>query len=622
MSLWCAKIRLQPFPDFDFAPLQRTLARSLENHLMRYSRRALYLFILTALLIQSSTVVALVKFDFEGPYFMDPGQPVLDHSVVELDGVFHLFYLRGNPALSIGHATTTDWVNWTIEPTILEPGTWDTKLWAPHIFPLQSGYFIYYTGVNAVGSQQTGIALSYDLDTWFKWLYNPVYHPSPSWAEWSETYFTHGRDPHVIAHDGKFYMFVTGKTFTNEGAVACAESNDLVTWTDIGPIYVHNSWHVFESVFMERHNDKWHMFFTEEAVFGSASMTSDSLLSGWSYSTRRLIDPGHAPQITKTSGGAEIFSRHSVHNDLHGNFSYTLRFDTLTWVGDQSFVTRPWALARDWTLVTGDAFALQPCWGNNPFVRGEDVDPTFEGVCWIGSKEKYTGPMAFGVPGQTQGDGATGIIRSRTFSITGNSMSLLVGGGNFPDECYARLVDEGSGAVLFGETGDNDEEMTRRYWDLRPHKGKSVYVEIADLSVAAFGHINVDDIIESNTVIANGGTSASGGWKHRPLAESRQATTTTQRFTTQLRQNHPNPFNPTTSISFEVAIRGHVRLDVFDASGAHVRTVTDANYAAGLHQMIWAGEDDEGRTGPSGVYFYRMTLDGRVIDTRKMVLLK
>ena len=70
----------------------------------------------------------------------------------------------------------------------------------------------------------------------------------------------------IVAHDGKYYMFVTAKTWTNRGAVACAESSDLLSWTDIGPIFVNTTWQVLESVFIMSQNDKWHMFFTEEVV--------------------------------------------------------------------------------------------------------------------------------------------------------------------------------------------------------------------------------------------------------------------------------------------------------------------------------------------------------------------
>ena len=84
------------------------------------------------LLTPAPGAAAMIRYDFEQALFSDPPQPVLDHCVVEEDGVYHLFYLRGNPAVNIGHATTTDFVHWNLEAPVLSPGTWDNKaLWAP-----------------------------------------------------------------------------------------------------------------------------------------------------------------------------------------------------------------------------------------------------------------------------------------------------------------------------------------------------------------------------------------------------------------------------------------------------------------------------------------------------------
>ena len=105
----------------------------------------------------------------------------------------------------------------------------------------------------------------------------------------------------------------------------------------------------------------------------------------------------------------ELFSRHAVYNDFHGNILYTIRFDTLTWVGDVPAPVKPWPLAADWQIVSGSAFGLQPVFRNNALARGENVTSTFEGDSWIGTYEAYTGPMGFGVIGQTQGDAATGM---------------------------------------------------------------------------------------------------------------------------------------------------------------------------------------------------------------------
>lgn len=88
-----------------------------------------------------------------------------------------------------------------------------------------------------------------------------------------------------------------------------------------------------------------------------------------------------------------------------------------------------------------------------------------------------------------------------------------------------------------------------------------------------------------------------------------------------LAQNIPNPFNPSTTIRFSLAARGHATLAVFDAGGRWVRTLLDEDRAAGEHAVQWDGRDAGGKSVASGVYFYRLT-SGAVIESKKMVLLK
>jgi len=88
-----------------------------------------------------------------------------------------------------------------------------------------------------------------------------------------------------------------------------------------------------------------------------------------------------------------------------------------------------------------------------------------------------------------------------------------------------------------------------------------------------------------------------------------------------LAQNFPNPFNPSTVISFDLAGQSLVNLKVFDISGALVATLVDDQLPPGSHQAVWYGRDDQGRSVPSGMYFYRITA-GRNIETRQMMLVK
>jgi len=89
-----------------------------------------------------------------------------------------------------------------------------------------------------------------------------------------------------------------------------------------------------------------------------------------------------------------------------------------------------------------------------------------------------------------------------------------------------------------------------------------------------------------------------------------------------LYQNHPNPFNPTTTISFDVPEeRQHMKLTVYDLRGRHVKTLIDSEIEPGNHKVVWDGRNDSGARTPSGVYFYQLTHSGKS-HTKKMILLK
>ncbi|MCH7548922.1 MAG: T9SS type A sorting domain-containing protein [Candidatus Krumholzibacteriota bacterium] len=88
-----------------------------------------------------------------------------------------------------------------------------------------------------------------------------------------------------------------------------------------------------------------------------------------------------------------------------------------------------------------------------------------------------------------------------------------------------------------------------------------------------------------------------------------------------LAQNVPNPFNPTTRISFMLAERTPVRLSIYDPIGRLVVTLVDDVRGQGSHSVNWDGRDKAGNRVGSGVYFYRLTA-GRFHATRKMLLIK
>ena len=85
--------------------------------------------------------------------------------------------------------------------------------------------------------------------------------------------------------------------------------------------------------------------------------------------------------------------------------------------------------------------------------------------------------------------------------------------------------------------------------------------------------------------------------------------------------NYPNPFNPSTTLSFELTRAAHVRLEIYDIRGARVRMLVNERRDAGAGTAIWNGTDESGRPVASGMYFARLVAD-ELSDSRRLLLVK
>ncbi len=99
---------------------------------------------------------------------------------------------------------------------------------------------------------------------------------------------------------------------------------------------------------------------------------------------------------------------------------------------------------------------------------------------------------------------------------------------------------------------------------------------------------------------------------------------------THLGENYPNPFNPSTTISFNLAAEhterspafdGNAEIVIYNLKGLKVKTLVNEKLDAGSHQVVWNGKDNNGKNASSGVYFYRLK-SGNYTSTKKMILLK
>ena len=89
----------------------------------------------------------------------------------------------------------------------------------------------------------------------------------------------------------------------------------------------------------------------------------------------------------------------------------------------------------------------------------------------------------------------------------------------------------------------------------------------------------------------------------------------------ELSDNYPNPFNPSTNISFSLASYGEVTIVVFDALGREVNELVSDVYTPGSYNVVWNGTDFNGKEMSSGMYFYRLNA-GEFTQTKKMLFMK
>jgi hypothetical protein len=88
-----------------------------------------------------------------------------------------------------------------------------------------------------------------------------------------------------------------------------------------------------------------------------------------------------------------------------------------------------------------------------------------------------------------------------------------------------------------------------------------------------------------------------------------------------LKQNRPNPFNPTTRIHYRIPKDTHASIAIFDEEGKKIVVLVDQEHEAGYHHVDWNARDRSGNVVSGGVYFYQFQSKDYV-KTRKMILLR
>ena len=86
--------------------------------------------------------------------------------------------------------------------------------------------------------------------------------------------------------------------------------------------------------------------------------------------------------------------------------------------------------------------------------------------------------------------------------------------------------------------------------------------------------------------------------------------------------NYPNPFNPTTTISFSLQNNSNVEISIYNIKGQKVKTLLRDQFPAGQHSVVWDGRDENNLPLGSGIFFYQLRINGNSKAINKMILIK
>lgn len=279
-------------------------------------------------------ILSLGKDPFEGK-FAEPGGYTVDHALIEKDGIYHLFYIRGcavtnwpeYPLFNFGHATSKDLINWHIEKPVLqcpESGVDEYQVWAPYILKYKNQFWMFYAGVNNNVCQSICLATSKDLYHWQRYDKNPVV-TTGSWGLWDKKQWSDCRDPMVLQDGNTFYCYYAAgrtnpETQKHEYCLGVSSSKNLIAWKDEGFIRLEQSLDTPpESPFAVKHNGKYYIFYTNYK-FGTSYIKSNNPLKNWRELpvNKMSVLPGvSASEILESKGKWYITLISHIKNGLH-----------------------------------------------------------------------------------------------------------------------------------------------------------------------------------------------------------------------------------------------------------------------------------------------------------------
>ena len=161
---------------------------------------------------------------------------------------------------------------------------------------------------------------------------------------------------------------------------------------------------------------------------------------------------------------------------------------------------------------------------------------------------------------------------------------------------YRRLT-----AELIAGAGNTTTEQTYTFTDIRLTNGVTYWYKLEDVAF-------------------DGTTTMHGPISVTPQAKEEVLVSLPEKYA--LSPSYPNPFNPSTTIRYQLSEPGDVRLTIYNQLGQEIRVLVFETQPAGWYRVSWDGRDEAGQPVSSGVYLYRLEVAEEFLQTKKMVVVR
>ena len=321
--------------------------------------------------------------------------------------------------------------------------------------------------------------------------------------------------------------------------------------------------------------------------------------------------------ITNYTFPIKVYSHSSSNCSVTGGYVYRgYRRPELTgaYIYGDYCTGRTWMLRYENGQVTADSLLIDAPFSISSF--GKDQDGELYICNYGGNIQRFVGsPLAPSIPCdsidqfqarcQSGGTIQARIVLRNSTQYAGEEVVMDIDGTNYPLTVVTNGMHSKAQVQLTGQSlGDHSVALVSPAGCFDP-----VTITCATAPARLDEEwMWVYDLVEDDEMVFEGEGLALDTRVNAPTA-------------TELLDNYPDPFNPSTTIRYALGQDAHVSLRIYNMLGQLVATLVDQAEAAGYHQVVWDGSSESGEKVASGIYIYRLSA-GHFVATKRMLLLK